>query len=1120
MAHRLSRTEKGKWKDENPIRKPLVKIPQTNIEDLIERNRLTLIGRVTNPSIQRTRALVDFFLQQWNVVGRITGRDLGPSLFQFQFETEHDLQTILNKSPFHFKRWMMILQRWEPIVSDSFPSRITFWINVHGIPLHYWNDATIDAIGAAPGPIESRVADKAKLRVQVNGLEPLIMHMDIQLPSREVVEIELEYEKLEKHCFYCKALSHEDEDCPLRPHHQHPGDRKNLGISQHNTLAKIQEDKRRQEARKQSRLQQPRGRDGAKWPNYKGSDSRANLSLSQHDSRRQDSHQSSEFEENRRRYDDRIFSRRSSPAEQRPSTRHRSSQSRDSRDPIERRSTSLQAHRDHQGHKCPSGLSPAKDDFPRSDHQGYSSARDSLIASQRSHPHTDRENRVPAKERISSPILATSSASHQSPASNKSPASIPTSNLRRETLASRLSGLQSSDDRVPAKERLSVQTQRILNEPAQSNSGSRHRQEEITSPLEATRQSPALNALTRPSSSNVFDSDRLGICERSPIRTLIEDRIHVSLRLGPLLSDTTETDSGEEYQPFQSRGLSDKAAGKRTLSTSVAKKRSTKSPAKEGAPKRRRTTKTTNSPRRKLLMDAITAGGKATSNTKKRQPPARIREFRKRISPAILFLMETKNQDDAIFPLFQNSDLSNHFTVPPIGLAGGLSLSWRDDIQVEILYSSANIIDTRIFALGSSSFVSFIYGAPNPADRPNFWNKLTELGADREDAWLLTGDFNDLLDNSEKVGGPARWEGSFLSFRNFVSQMGLWDLQHSGNHLSWRGTRYNHFIQSRLDRAMANCSWFERFPAGRSEYLRFEGSDHRPIVVHFDVTTKKKKGLFRFDRRLKDKPEIRQIVPDRWKLDQHASVFEKICNVRHNIILWVREKNLNSNLAIQELQIKLEAALSCISPDTEAIGKLTTDLEKAYEEEELYWRQRSRIQWLSCGDRNTSFFHATTRSRRAVNKFSVIETPEGIAVYKEDEIVRYAVWDPITGNCGLGWQLRDANNLIAENSSSHRRSVPSALVAEALAVKATLFAAASSHVRSLTMYSDSKKLVALLKNQGQDVALQGVLHDIRLLARSLDSISFHFIPCLSNIDADTLAKTALFYLPASTTIVV
>lgn len=249
----------------------------------------------------------------------------------------------------------------------------------------------------------------------------------------------------------------------------------------------------------------------------------------------------------------------------------------------------------------------------------------------------------------------------------------------------------------------------------------------------------------------------------------------------------------------------------------------------------------------------------------------RIREFRKRISPAVLFLMETKHQDEDLFKLFRNTELTNHFTVPPVGLAGGLSLSWKDEIHVEILFSSANIIDTRIEARGTFSFVSFIYDAPKATDRPAFWSKLTELGSERDESWLITGDFNDLLDNSEKVGGPTRWEGSFLSIRSFVSQMGLWDLPHSGNHLSWRGTRYSYFIQSRLDRAMANSSWFERFPAGRCEYLRFEGSDNCSIVIHFDVSTRKNKGLFMFDQRLKDKPEIRDIVGDQWRSDPEDS---------------------------------------------------------------------------------------------------------------------------------------------------------------------------------------------------------------------------------------------------------
>lgn len=187
---------------------------------------------------------------------------------------------------------------------------------------------------------------------------------------------------------------------------------------------------------------------------------------------------------------------------------------------------------------------------------------------------------------------------------------------------------------------------------------------------------------------------------------------------------------------------------------------------------------------------------------------------------------------------------------------------------------------------------------------------------------------------------------------------------------------------------MANCSWFERFPAGRCEYLRFEGSDHRPVVVHFDVQRKRKKGLFRFDRRLKDKPEIRQLVTDQWNRDPWDTVLSKIETIRAGIIRWTKEQNLNSNRLIQETQVKLEAALSSPTPDTRLIEELTNSLEAAYKDEEQFWRQRSRIQWLQSGDKNTAFFYAATRGRRAITKFAVIEDSSGRAKYKEEEIVR------------------------------------------------------------------------------------------------------------------------------------
>ncbi|VVB16106.1 unnamed protein product [Arabis nemorensis] len=63
--------------------------------------------------------------------------------------------------------------------------------------------------------------------------------------------------------------------------------------------------------------------------------------------------------------------------------------------------------------------------------------------------------------------------------------------------------------------------------------------------------------------------------------------------------------------------------------------------------------------------------------------------------------------------------------------------------------------------------------------------------------------------------------------------------QHSGNFLSWRGVRNHHTILSTLDRAMANCAWMEKYPAARSEYHKFEGSDHRPITTFFSSNIQK-----------------------------------------------------------------------------------------------------------------------------------------------------------------------------------------------------------------------------------------------------------------------------------------
>ncbi|CAN7077555.1 unnamed protein product, partial [Brassica oleracea var. botrytis] len=231
--------------------------------------------------------------------------------------------------------------------------------------------------------------------------------------------------------------------------------------------------------------------------------------------------------------------------------------------------------------------------------------------------------------------------------SNQSPATAPNSKEKRTSTSSRLSdpraGNVSGEDRVSAKESLSVNTQRTNRagvEPLRNEPESPEIPQDLAPQNMELAPPPRFSdPITRPSNSNIFETGRLEPNERSPIRTLSEDRIHVSLRLGPLLSDTTdETEESGELPVHPA--LSSKAAGKREV-----RKQKGHSP-----------------------------------------------------------LQGTKNQDETVLKLFRKTNLTNHFTVPLVGLAGGLSLSWRDNIQVDILYSSSNIIDTRIEAYGTSCF--------------------------------------------------------------------------------------------------------------------------------------------------------------------------------------------------------------------------------------------------------------------------------------------------------------------------------------------------------------------------------------------------------------------------------
>lgn len=219
MSHRrISSAEKGKGLElgtQQPTRSARVKVPLPDNSELIRKHSMTLIGRVTNKSTQKVWSLIPFFTEHWKTEFKPVGSDLGNGMFQFQFELELDLLSVLEQRPYHYARWMIILQRWEPTISPSFPSLIPFWIKVQGLPVHLWTEATIKCIGEDIGLFEKAEITSltARMRVHINGLLPLIKESVVEYPNGDEVSTTLVYERLDKHCTKCLRLDHDVKEC-------------------------------------------------------------------------------------------------------------------------------------------------------------------------------------------------------------------------------------------------------------------------------------------------------------------------------------------------------------------------------------------------------------------------------------------------------------------------------------------------------------------------------------------------------------------------------------------------------------------------------------------------------------------------------------------------------------------------------------------------------------------------------------------------------------------------------------------------------------------------------------------------------------------------------------------
>lgn len=104
------------------------------------------------------------------------------------------------------------------------------------------------------------------------------------------------------------------------------------------------------------------------------------------------------------------------------------------------------------------------------------------------------------------------------------------------------------------------------------------------------------------------------------------------------------------------------------------------------------------------------------------------------------------------------------------------------------------------------------YGPTNYSDKKKFWEDMTERVNFGNLLWLMFRDLNEIVDDSESLGGRAL-KGKQLFLKEFIQQTGALDLGFVGRRFTWLNKQTGSTsIRRHLDKALSDSEWLRMYP--------------------------------------------------------------------------------------------------------------------------------------------------------------------------------------------------------------------------------------------------------------------------------------------------------------------
>ncbi|CAN0926384.1 LINE-1 reverse transcriptase homolog [Linum grandiflorum] len=372
-----------------------------------------------------------------------------------------------------------------------------------------------------------------------------------------------------------------------------------------------------------------------------------------------------------------------------------------------------------------------------------------------------------------------------------------------------------------------------------------------------------------------------------------------------------------------------------------------------------------------------------------------LRELTEAHRPGVVIIIETLTNKQRMETIRAELKFDGCFAIDARGHSGGLCALWKDGGSARVVHYGQNFIMMEITEAGRDSFyLTGFYGYPHRSQRKASWDLLRSVHATVPDPWCCIGDYNNLLDASEKKGRHPHLPTLITGFREAVLDCGLTDIHMEGYPFTWEKSRGTAgCVEEKLDRALATANWKAKFPFAMLRNCLAPVSDHSPLVLDTHPMVRiHHRRRFRFENKWRTEPQLREVMEKGWEEATGSEINIKLDKCATVLNSWGRDLHMlfRDKLTAVDRQLE-ELRWSDATDDVADYNQCCAEKLTLLQQQDDHWRQRAKQFWCKDGDLNTKFFHSIANGRRKRKEITRLRDTHGQWVTEQPGVMHLAM---------------------------------------------------------------------------------------------------------------------------------